>query len=168
MIGLLLLVILGMWLLACLWIASKLGNIIPRRRWRAATKSISFLVLLALPFVDEVIGKRQFEALCRANGIESADVSNAHSKKVKVEYGERKSLHGTAIPIQESNVIFRDADTSEILIRHKNYYAQGGWVMRYTWLSLGSNQAMLFGGSTCDIRKEQEIFKANSITFLYK
>jgi hypothetical protein len=118
--------------------------------------------------VDEVIGKYQFENLCKINGIESTDVSKARGRKVTFEYGDRVPVQGTILPIKESDVSFRDVDTNEVLIRHKNYYASGGWLMRYAWLSMGSNHAMLFDGSTCDVLKEQKIFKANSITFLYK
>lgn len=56
--------------------------------------------MLTLPFVDEIIGKFQFEALCKANGIESADVSRARGKRVKVEYGERTFVEGAIMPIK--------------------------------------------------------------------
>lgn len=168
MIGLLFLTTIALWLFACVWLSTKVGNLVADSRWQPPTKVFSLIALLSSPFLDEVIGKYQFEKLCKTNGIESADVSKAHGRKVKVEYGDRVPVRETILPIKESDVSFRDADTDEILIRHKNYYASGGWLMRYTWLSLGSNHTMLFDGSTCDIRKEQKIFKANSITFLYK
>jgi hypothetical protein len=121
-----------------------------------------------VPFVDEIIGRYQFNSLCKTGGIESADVSRAKGKKVKVEYGERKLLSGQVLPIKESDELFRDADSGEVLIRHKNYYAAGGWLMRYTWIGLGANHPILFGGSTCDERKERAIFKANEIVLVYK
>ncbi|MHB1198398.1 MAG: hypothetical protein ACYCZ6_02340 [Polaromonas sp.] len=167
MIGLLFLATVAAWLWACAWLSQKLGNLVPNPSWRRAVKVGIFIALLVAPFVDEVIGKYQFESLCKANGIESADVSKARGKKVKVEYGERRLLEGTIMPIKESDVLFKDADSGEVLIQHKNYYALGGWLMRYTWLSMGSDHPMLFGGF-CDRRIEQEIFKTNSITFLYK
>lgn len=167
MIGLLFLGTVAVWLSACVWLAQKFGNVIAKPPWRIAVSLIALLFLFSLPFVDEVIGKRQFETLCRTNGIESADVSKARGKKVKAEFEERMLLEGTILPIREATVLLRDADSGEVLIRHKNYYADGGWLMRYTWLSMGSNHPMLFGGF-CDRRIEQEIFKTNSITFLYK
>lgn len=168
MIGLFFIFTVITWLSVSVWLAHKLGNFVSSSEWRAKVKISIFLFLLSLPFVDELIGKLQYDALCKANGVESADVSRARGKKVKVKYGERTAVKGTIVPIKESDMFFRDADSGEILIKAKNYYAEGGWVMRYTWLSLGSSRPMLFGGSTCDVRKEQEIFKANSITFLYE
>jgi hypothetical protein len=145
-----------------------MGHLFSKRSWHRPATLVILLGLLAIPFVDEVIGQRQFESLCRAHGIESADVSKARGRKVKVEYGQRAPIAGTIVPIKVEEVVFRDADTGEALIRHKNYVAGGGWVMRYTWLSLGSSSPMLYGGSTCDVRKRQEIFRANSITLLYR
>ena len=167
MIGLLFLGTVVVWLSVCVWMAQKLGNVVTKPPWRIPVSLIGFILLLSLPFVDEVIGKRQFETLCRTNGVESADVSKARGKKVKVEFGERMLLEGMILPIREANVLFGDAESGEVLIRHKNYYADGGWLMRNTWLSMGSSHPILFGGF-CNRRIEQEIFKTNSITFLYK
>jgi len=150
------------------WLATRIAGKAEKPLMRAAIKWSVLLVLLTLPFVDEIIGKYQFEALCKANGNESADISRARGKRVKVEYGERRFVDGTIMPIKESDVRFKDADSGEVLIQHKNYYALGGWLMRFTSLSMGSPQPMLFGGSTCDRRVEQAIFKANSITLSYK
>lgn len=167
MIGLLFLATVAAWLWASFWLSMKVGRLIAKPALSSTATILILAASLCLPFADEVIGKYQFEALCKAKGIESADVSKARGKKVKVEYGERRLLGGTTMPIKESDVLFKDADSGEVLIHHKNYYALGGWLMRYTWLSMGSDHPMLFGGF-CDRRIEQEIFETNSITFLYK
>lgn len=146
----------------------KVGGLIAKPALSSTATILTLAVCLCLPFADEVIGKYQFESLCKANGIESADVSKASGKKVKVEYGERRPLVGTIMPIKEGDVLFKDADSGEVLIKHKNYYALGGWLMRYTWLSMGSSQTMLFHGNGCDQRPTSAIFQRNSITFLYK
>lgn len=168
MIGLLFLATIALWLWACVVLARFLSGLVPRLSWRNPVKWGLFILLLALPFIDEVIGKYQFEALCKANGIESADVSKARGKKVTVEYGERSLLGGTIMPIKESNVLFKDAVSGEVLIQHKNYYAVGGWLMRYTWLSMGSSQTILFHGNGCDQRPTAAVFQRNSIIFFYK
>jgi hypothetical protein len=168
MIGLMFLAAIAMCFVSILWLSNALGNLVRNTAYRGIVKVIIFIALLASPFIDELIGKYQFESLCRANGIESADVSKARGKIVKVEYGERSFVEGTIIPIKQSDVFFRNAETGEIVIQHKNYYAFGGWLMRYTPISLGSNQPFLFSGSTCSMLIKQEIFKNNSITLLYK
>jgi hypothetical protein len=164
-IGLLFLATVAVWIWLCIWVPHKASNLIFDPPLHRVTKLAMSLTLLSSPFLDELIGKHQFEALCKANGIESSDVSKARGKRVKVEYGERKPLKGTLLPTKESDVRFKDAETGDVLIQHKDYHSSGGWLMRYTWLSMGSNHPMLFEGNGCDQRPEVEIFQQNSITF---
>ena len=99
MIGLLFLATVAVWLWACIWLSGKVGNNLAKPSRRIAARLVALAILISLPFVDEVIGKRQFEALCKANGIESADVSKARGKRVKVEYVGHKVPPGTILPI---------------------------------------------------------------------
>lgn len=124
------------------------------------------IVLGAFPLMlaDEIIGKYQFEELCKINGIMNADVSLARGKRVNGEHGESRFISGTIMPIEESDVTFRDVENNELLIRYKNYYAFGGWLMRYTPLSMGSSHSMLFSGNGCNPSDKQKIFDANQIS----
>jgi hypothetical protein len=162
--GLIFLTALGSGLWACMWVSAKLGNLVSSSAWRTTAKTGIFAVLLASPFIDEVIGKFQFESLCRANGIQSVDVSKARGKRVKAEYSERGLVGGTAMPIGVDVISVRNTDTSEVLFQYRNYYAFGGWLMRYTPLSMGSRHAMLFSGNGCGLVLKQAIFDANQIT----
>ena len=149
---------------ATLWAAKTLGNTVSNPNLRTALKLLIFVVLISLPFVDEVIGKYQFEALCKANGIENANVSKARGKRVKLEYLERGFLDGTVMPIKVDDILFKTADTGEVLIQYKDYYAFGGWLMRYTPLSMGSQHPMLFSGNGCGLALKHKIFEANQIS----
>jgi len=131
---------------------------------RATIKWSVLLVLLTLPFIDEIIGKYQFEALCRANGIESADVSRARGKRVKVEYSERGLLSGTVMPIKVDDVVLKDAESGQVLALYKDYYAFGGWLMRYTPLGMGSEHPMLFSGNGCGLAVKKNVFYVNRIS----
>lgn len=155
-------------LIICWWVGVLLvrwvGRVVPNPRWKKPTMGGVALLLLAAPFVDEVIGKYQFEALCKANGIESVDVTKARGKRVKVDYGERRFVDGTIMPIKVSSVLYADASSGEVLMQHKNYYAMGGWLMRYTPLSMGSPKPMFFGGNGCGFKRRDEILTANQIS----
>lgn len=164
MTGLLFLSMVVLWLIACPWLAIRLGNLVPSKPWRFPAKLAILSVLLFAPFVDEVVGMQQFERLCNRNGIESADVSNARGKRVKVEYGERKPVSGMILPTDEIDVRFRDSESGNVVIQHKNYHTSGGWLMRYTWFSMGSKQPMLFDGNCIDFKARKEIFFENAIT----
>jgi hypothetical protein len=104
------------------------------------------VVLFPMPLIDEIIGKRQFEALCKANGIESADVSTARGKRVKLEVREPRLLKGTMVPIEERDRFYKDVDTDEVLIHHKSYFSPGGWLKRYPFY-FGVSKPMLFSAS---------------------
>lgn len=163
MSGVFLLVAVGISLWVFAWLAATLGNLAPNKAWRSKVKVGIFLVLLGSPFVDEVIGMYQFNALCKANGIESADVSKARGRRVQVDYGDRQFVSGTIMPIKVSDVRFTDAETGAVLIQHKNYYAMGGWLMRYTSISMGYSQSMLFDGNGCGFQTREAVFVANEI-----
>lgn len=167
MIGLLFLLALFVCVVAGIWFVAFVVRMVPSPKWKSPVMVCLTLLLLAAPFVDEVIGKYQFEALCKANGIESADVSKARGKRVKVNYGDRHPVSGTIMPIMETNVLFLDADSDEVFIHHKNYYAMGGWLMRYTPLSMGSKHPMLFvGGCPIDYVDRDAIFLKKKITLI--
>jgi hypothetical protein len=94
MSGLILLAVVIPLVWGLVWLARSIASKAEKPLTRAAIKWSVLLVLLTLPFIDEIIGKFQFEALCRANGIESADVSRARGKKVKLEIGSAGSSRG--------------------------------------------------------------------------
>lgn len=155
-------------LVALTWVLAKIsnyvGNAIGKRPWNMVAKILVFVVLIVAPFIDEVIARHQFEALCRRDGVQSADLSRAAGKKVRVEYGPRVDVEGVATPVQESLVSYRDAETGEVLLRHKDYYAAGGWLMRNTWLSMGANRPILFAGNGCGFTARDSRFAAVNIS----
>jgi hypothetical protein len=164
--GLIFLAALAFCIWGCVWLAKNLSNLVPNPALRGAVKAVIFIALLVSPFVDEVIGKSQFEALCKANGIESADVSKARGKRVKLEIGERHPLDGTIMQIRFADWLYKDIDSGEVFFQHKNYYAMGGWLMRYTPLSMGSDHPMLFAGNGCNQILLQKILNAAQITVI--
>lgn len=166
MSGLLLLVTIGAWLWASFWLSMKVGRLIAKPALSSTVTILILAVSLCLPFADEVIGKYQFEALCKANGIENADVSKARGKRVKLEIGERRLLKGSIMPINVEDWLYRDANSGEILIQHKDYYALGGWLMRYTPLSMGSQHSMLFPGNGCSLVLWQRLLNAAQISVI--
>ena len=166
MAGLIFLAAVVAFLLFCIWLSKTIGNLVPNAAWRGAVKVGIFLALLAAPFVDEVIGKYQFEALCKANGIERADVSKGQGRRVKLQVGVRSLLDGTVMPISVEDWTYTDINTGGVLFRHKDYYATGGWLMRYTPISMGSDHPMLFRGNGCSLVLWQQLLNAAQVTVI--
>ena len=166
MIGLMLIATAVVWVSASVWLSNAVGNMVAKPLWRRTAKLAILLVLVSSPFMDEIIGKYQFETLCKSNGIEHTDLSKARGKAVRVEYVGRKVLTGTILPIQEVDVLFRDQDSGNVLIRNRNYYAEGGWLTRYTWISMGSSGPMLFPGNGCGLGAQDRLFRSAQISVL--
>lgn len=154
-------------LIACSWGGALLvrfvGRVVPNPRWKNPAMVGVTLLLLTAPFVDEVIGMYQFNAQCNANGIESADVSMARGRRVIFVSDERMNVRGTLIPIKVSTNQIRNADNGDILFQYKDYFAKGGWLMRYTPISMGSATPMLFDGNGCGFDLKDQIFSKNNI-----
>lgn len=123
----------------------------------------AFLLMVA----DEMVGMYQFNALCKANGIESADVSKARGKRVAMAYTRTHLVSaGLVLPMEQDSISLSDTDTSEVLVRFKSYFSHGGWLMRYTPISMGSATPMLFDGNGCGVLREQEVLFSNQITVI--
>jgi hypothetical protein len=131
-------------------------------RWKVALRMLIVMSAFPLMLLDEIIGKYQFEALCKANGIESIDVSSAKGMRVKIKYGPRSYINGISIPTKESTAFFYSAN-DVLLFKHKDYYAGGGWLMRYTPISMGASHPMLFDGNGCGLHLKRQIFLKNDI-----
>lgn len=133
--------------------------------WKNLLRFLILFVAFPLMLADEIVGKYQLERLCKVNGIERADFSRAVGKRVKAEYGENKFVLGTIMPIKEREVQFRDIESGLAVARYKSYYAMGGWLMRYTPLSMGSSRPMLFPSSCeTDYMARNTVFKQNKIS----
>ena len=85
-------------------------------KWKTLLRWLIVVGAFPLPLADEIIGKYQFEALCKANGIESADVSRARGKRVKMAYTDKGFVEsGVLLPTKQDDISLRDADTEEVL-----------------------------------------------------
>lgn len=168
MAGLILLAALAV-LIALLVFLSRLATQSLAISAKAKTALRWLIVVGAFPLMvaDEVVGMYQFNALCKANGIESADVSKARGRRVKLEVDARSPLKGMIMPGTVEDWFYKDAVSNEIVIHHKDYYAFGGWLMRYTPLSMGSHHPMLFsGGCIDDYVARDAIFSQNNISLV--
>ena len=92
--------------------------------------------------------------------------ATASGKKVKVEYSGRELLNGTTLPIKEDDVSFTEVGTGEVVMHVKNYYSEGGWLKRYTWIGMGSHGPLLFDGNGCGLKKRDRRFSEFQISVI--
>lgn len=164
MAGLILLTFLVVLIAFLVWLSGLLTRrLSAHANWKVFLRFVFVVGAFSLMVTDEIIGKQQFETLCKTRGVDSVDVSSARGKSVRRISGERLLLKNNAIPIKASHQVIIDESTKTKLLEYEDYYANGGWLMRYTWLSMGYSRPMLFNGNGCGLSKELELFRANKI-----
>jgi hypothetical protein len=152
----LILVVMG-WLVAVValtwWVAARFKSL--------ALQVISSLVLfpglLALPLIDEIIGKRQFDALCERYAVQYIDEAHAMNRRVVYERrGADQYAEGTAIEIRIDPIVFRDAETNRVLVSYRTLHAKGGWLIRTLGISETNSPLLVPRGCA---PKDQDAFK---------
>lgn len=99
---------------------------------------IFVLVLLVLPFVDEIVGRVQFDKACKK--VEGYSVTEAIRSAQMAKYGDwphpTEQLAGW-IPIIKSTSLVLSVPDGVVLMKHDSLSTPGGWVMR-AGLNLGN------------------------------
>lgn len=148
MTGLFMLALTGVWLVIVALLSRWIGRKFKQTTAQAIVSVLSFAVLLPLPVADELIGARQFEALCREGAVLKIDAEKIRGKRVKTDITSFGKVAGTAIPVMYSRLLYRDEITNEVLGGYTTYSAKGGWLIR----SLGvfdNNAPLLIGKPGC-------------------
>lgn len=128
MIGLSFLAVGLFWLWLSWFLASRLpkwlGIISPVGRW--AITSIVFLLLMIGPFIDHIVGMRQFERLCAEETDLQLFPKAMHTKRGVETSSARELVGGTAIAISRSVSTLIDLDTGEVIARYNHFTTRGG------------------------------------------
>ena len=113
MIGLIVLAIAAAWLFVCAKIARSVARALKQPILSFAVGLAIFSVLAVAPFLDEIIGRREFKQLCASEA--KVWVSSNASKVVAArDVGSFSSREGFFFPIQEQSVKYTDAETGEV------------------------------------------------------
>ena len=154
MAGLILLAVLIGLIALLIWLSGLLTRRLSvHANWKLLLRFLIVIGAFPLMVADEIIGKQQFETLCKKNGIESVDFSAFQGRSLKLSLGQSRLLKNTILPIDEYPVIYQDPENSKVLIEYKDYYSFGGWLMRNTPLSMGSPRPLLFS-SSCEANRK--------------
>jgi hypothetical protein len=126
--------------LGWLWLAWTLTrwamDLVKRRGAKLALGLTLFPLLMIVPLVDELIGTRQFEALCKQYAVQYIDEANAMNKQVLfVPRGADQYAKGTILTIRIDPKVYRDAETGRVLVSHHTLEATGGWFIRFLGIS---------------------------------
>lgn len=140
MIGLIVLVLAGTWLFLAGRVARKVAHVLLPGRFAATGTVLLFPCVVGLPFLDEFIGRWQFNALCEREA--KVWVAPDAQQVVAARSGDSTSRARTGfiIPISEQPITYFDAVTGKPFYTAKAFHTPGGAIMR-AGLNLGSDSS---------------------------
>jgi len=94
-------------------------------------------LLLPLPLVDELVGERQFEQLCKDNSTIQVDRATAVGRTVYLEKTTDVEIKDAWIRIVMKQWRFVDAKSGELVVSYNTLQAAGGRVSQALGLSEG-------------------------------
>jgi hypothetical protein len=165
MTGIYLFFVAAIWLAIVIWLSKVSTEKLPKPTWRIPVSVVVFAVLLPLPLIDEIVGGRQFEQLCKENSTIQVDRATAVGKTVYYDPQPRVEMKGSWIRIVLQPHRFVDAKTSEFVIGYNTLIATGGRFIQMLGISEGG-MPLTFDGSCRPIENTKKLFASLSITAL--
>ena len=127
--------------LAILWLALVIYLTIKIPRWCGVVRHAWLLRLLLVPlllvgpFVDEILGMRQFEALCKERATSIWISPEAEQVKRARRVGSQfTNLAGYWINIESQLASYEDVDTGRTFLRYELLHTTGGRIAGITLL----------------------------------
>jgi hypothetical protein len=130
MIGLSFLAVGLAWLAFSIWFALRLGRWLGIKTPSAqkAVAAVALPILLIGPFVDHIIGMRQFERLCDERTVMKISESANQVIRAKQLAMPTVELSGYWIKIKSSPIVYVDVDTNQEFLRYEILNTKGGVV----------------------------------------
>lgn len=128
MIGLMFLGATVLWLIAVYQITLRVPKWLNLKKHVSMARVLVALVLLVGPFVDHIIGMRQFEKLCAEEGRLEISPAALNTKRARTRWAQPEVLSGTAIPIERTEIVIIDLDTGQQIAQYKYFSTPGGVV----------------------------------------
>ena len=168
MTGLLLLLVAATWLAIVAALAYAATKRIEDTVWRSAVALALVVVLIPLPLIDEIVGKQQFEQLCKDNAtVIHVDRSTAVGRTVYFVPQPAVEIKGAWVRIVMKPKRFVDATAGETVLDYNELMAEGGRLIRALGISEGG--VPLTFTSTCAPASRPasiETFKPFGITYI--
>lgn len=126
MSGILLLFVAALWLIASYFLARFMARLLPPTGWRVVVGALLFLALLPLPLIDEIVGARQFEKLCKENSTIKVDRAKAAGRTVYLADTASVEVKGTWVPVWLKSWRYVDVKTGETVVSYNTLQASSG------------------------------------------
>ena len=127
------------------WLSWWISKSFIKNPWRIPI-ALAIFVLLALSLVvDELVGEKQFEQLCKENSEVKVNRETAAGKTVYLAQMPDEEIKGTWVGVVLKPWRFVDATTGEVVVSYNTLTARSGWFMRRIGLAEGG-MPLLFRG----------------------
>ncbi len=129
MIGLIALLLGAAWLLASMTFASFLASRCKRPLVTALVAVLSFALFAVLPFLDEIVGRRQFAHLCKTEAVVWVGPA-ANTVVAAKDVGSFSERTGLLFPVQQQSVRYADLSNGQVFYTVTAFHTPGGLLMR--------------------------------------
>jgi hypothetical protein len=158
-------------LVAAVWLALSVATAyaITSRIKDAVLRVVAMLaltgLLLPLPLVDELVGKWQFEQLCKDNSTIQVDRARAVGKTVYFVPQPTVDVTGTWVRVALRPHKFVDVVTGESVISYNELMASGGRLSRALGISEGGVPLTFVGSCALD-ENPRALFKSLNVSVM--
>jgi len=168
MTGIFLLIVVGLWIWACVAITHLVLRRIDARWWRWPLALVVFGLLLVVPVIDEIIGGFQFRSLCEKGAVLTIDAEKTSGKTVRVVIEpSNEVVAGQALRTLRSHYSYQAVGNGEEVASYDTYAVNGGWFIRALGIS-ESSSPLLIGAPYCGPPKEGSMDKTYGFTLTNK
>ena len=126
MAGLVFLLAIALWFALCVYLAFKIPGWLGIRRLGWMVGLLVFPVLLVAPVIDEVVGMRQFERLCKERAVVHVSPEAGQVKRARKPDLPVVALPGNWILIASQPIAYIDADTMKPFLTYEALHTNGG------------------------------------------
>lgn len=164
--GLILLFVIVLWVFLVSKLAWFLSRWIPASKFSTALKVLIFVLLLAMPFMDEIIGGFQFRALCKAEAVATYDEAKVRGKTVHNQSADEYHFTNTVLPTYKRTMSYSDHTSNKELISFSELYSDGGWLSR--WIDFNSVHKPYTFDGVCSGNYREYIFQNLNVKLVNK
>jgi hypothetical protein len=163
--GLLILAILVGWFYLVKTISSAVVDKMAEGFKKTLVLSLTFIILLSAPVMDEIIGGFQFRALCAEQNIVIYDEDKLKNNVLIVSPVSSVTTDEYLVSLRQTDMGGRDAKTGELLLQYTKNKANGGWISRL----MGRTSQPITFNRVCGIKDELNLLqKTFNMKFEYR
>jgi hypothetical protein len=119
---------------------------------------------MANPFVDHIVGMRQFDKLCKEQTGLQILPGAVNAKRGRQDTSKRELVEETAIPIWRSLSTIINIDSDETIATHTEFATQGGTLGKFLMLG-GEQNCSIY--STKNIDHPKYLILKNQVNLTY-